>query len=166
MVALCEAQDPETLCAYVGSLHRPPALRTREGEPIVACTAVLEVSDPLVAARVLDVLYGHDGDGWVDMFTISEEEDILRATLAIDGNRLHVQTHSEPRIERVLGLLAEMLPDARLISDRRVPLAPGEVPTRRSAPTATLPLAPRSSNRSRSSSSTGGSTSRSLPSPG
>ncbi|MGH9264113.1 MAG: YecA family protein [Acidimicrobiales bacterium] len=128
VLALCEAEDPEALCDHVGSLYRPPMLRTREGEPIVACTAVLEVPDALAAATILDRHYRRDGEMWVEMFPISEDEEILRATLTMDANRLHVQTHSEPRLDRVLALLGEVLPDARLISDQRTPLRPGEVP--------------------------------------
>lgn len=129
VLALCEAEEPEALCEYVGSLYRPPELRTREGEPIVACTAELELPEPAEAVTVLDVHYQRDGEAWVEMFPISEDEDILRATLTVEGNRLHLQTHSEPRLERVLGLLADVLPGARLISDQRAPLAPGELPT-------------------------------------
>ncbi|HET7719071.1 MAG TPA: SEC-C metal-binding domain-containing protein, partial [Acidimicrobiales bacterium] len=128
VLALCEAEDPEALCEYVGSLYRPPELRTREGEPIVACTAVLELADPAAATSVLDAHYRRDQEAWVEMFAINEDEDILRATLTMDGNRLHVVTHSEPRIERVLALLADVLSDAVLISDERAPLAPGELP--------------------------------------
>ena len=62
------------------------------------------------------------------MFPISENEDILRATLTMDGNRLEVQTHSEARLDRVLAVLADALPDARLLSDQRTPLAPGQLP--------------------------------------
>src|SRR5205085_4502000 len=97
--------------------------------PIVGCTVVLEVPDPVDAARVLDVHYRRDGDAWVEMFAVRANEDILRATLAIDGNRIQVETHSEPRLDRVLGVLREVLPGARIISERRDPLVPGELPT-------------------------------------
>jgi hypothetical protein len=129
VLALCETEDPEALCDYVGSLYRPPELRTREGEPLVACTAVLEVPEPLAAATVLDVHYRREGEVWVEMFAIGEDEEIVRATLALDGDLLQIQTHSEPRLERVLAMLGEVLPHARLISDRRAPLAPGELPS-------------------------------------
>jgi hypothetical protein len=77
---------------------------------------------------VLDVHYRRDGEAWVEMFPLGEQEEILRATLAMNGDRLQVETHSEPRLERVLALLDEVLPDARLISDRRKPLVPGQLP--------------------------------------
>ena len=62
------------------------------------------------------------------MFPISEDEDIVRATLTMNGDRLEVQTQSEPRMDRVLALLDEVLPDVRLLSDQRAPLAPGQLP--------------------------------------
>jgi hypothetical protein len=128
VLALCEAEDPEALCEHVASLYRPPVLRTREGEPIVACTAALEVPDARAAATVLDRHYRSDDGIWVEMFPISEDEDIVRATLTMNGDRLEVQTQSEPRMDRVLALLDEVLPDVRLLSDQRAPLAPGQLP--------------------------------------
>jgi hypothetical protein len=128
VLALCEAEDPEALCEHVASLHRPPVLRTREGEPIVSCTATLEVTDPPTAAAILDRHYRSEGGMWVEWFPISTDEAIVRATLTLEGNRLEVQTHSEPRLERVLARLKDVLPDARLISDQRSPLAPGQLP--------------------------------------
>ena len=127
VLSLCEAEDPEALCEHVGSLYRPPVLRTREGEPIVACTAALEVADAQAAAAVLDRHYRRDDGMWVEMFPISEDEQIVRATLTMEGDRLEVQTHSEPRLDRVLALLDDVLPDARLLSDQRTPLGPGQL---------------------------------------
>jgi hypothetical protein len=128
VLALCEAEDPEALCEHVASLHRPPVLRTREGEPIVACTAALEVADARAAAAVLDHHYRRDEGMWVEMFPIGEDEEIVRATMTMEGDRLEVQTHSEPRVDRVLAVLKNALPDARLLSDQRAPLAPGQLP--------------------------------------
>lgn len=129
VLELCESEDPEALCDHVGSLHRPPELRTREGERLVACTAELEMPDPDAARTVLDRHYRREGEAWVEMSPIGENEEILRATLTIEGSRLLVRTHSEPRLDRVLTLLREVLPDASVVSDQRVPLAPGELPT-------------------------------------
>ena len=128
VLALCETEDPEALCEHVASLHRPPVLRTREGEPMVACTAALKVADARAAATVLDRHYRREGEMWVEMFPISEDEEIVRATLTMKGDRLEIQTHSEPRLDRVLARLDEVLPDARLLSDQRAPLAPGQMP--------------------------------------
>ena len=112
----------------MASLHRAPVLRTREGEPIVACTATLEVADAPAAAAVLDRHYRREKEMWVEMFPINDDEEIVRATLTMEADRLEIQTHSEPRMDRVLALLDEVLPDARLISDQRAPLAAGQLP--------------------------------------
>ncbi|MDQ2826129.1 MAG: hypothetical protein M3Y04_04070 [Actinomycetota bacterium] len=114
-------------------------LQTREGEALVACTAVLEVHDAATAATVLDDRYRHDGDGWVEVFAIGDDEEILRATMSMTGSRLSVATHSEPRLDRVLAVLRNALPDARLVSDQRTPLAPGQLP---SPPTISGPAPP------------------------
>ena len=129
VLELCEEGDPEALCEYVGSLHRPPAFQTREGEPLVACTAVFDVPDREEAERVLDGCYLRDEEGWVEMHRIGPDEEIVRATLSLDGSRLEVATHSEARLERVLNRLADVLPGARLVDQDRAPLRPGEVPT-------------------------------------
>lgn len=133
VLELCDEGDPEAICEYAGSLHRPPLLHTREGEPIVTCTAVLELPDPASAAMILDRHYRRDGDEWVELFAMGEHDDILRATLTLDGSRLQIDTHSEPRLHRVLALLGEEMPGARLVSDDRTPLDPGELPAAPSA---------------------------------
>ncbi len=65
---------------------------------------------------------------WVELFPIDDHEEIVRATLTMTGTRLEVRTQSEPRLERVLALLEDVLPDARVISDQRAPLAPDRLP--------------------------------------
>jgi hypothetical protein len=125
---LCDEGDPETLCYAAGAGERPPILQTREGEPIVTCTAVLEVGDPEVAAKVLDGCYEAKQAGWVEFFALGEDEAVLRAELRLEGCLLTVATHSEARLDRVLDVLAAELPDAVVVSDERVPLPPGEFP--------------------------------------
>lgn len=124
---LCDEGDPEAICEHVAGLHRPPVLTTREGEPLLACTAVLEVADLAPAQAVLDRCYTAEGDRWVEMHPINEDEEVVRATLSLDGTRLTVTTHSAPRVERVLALLGTELAGARLVSDERVPLRASEL---------------------------------------
>jgi hypothetical protein len=126
---LCDEADPAAICEHVASLHRPPALKTREGEPLVACEAVLMVPDAAEAAAALDARYERDGDAWVEMHALHVDERILRATLTLDGSRLTVTTHSEARVERVLDVLLDALPGARVVSDERVPVDTGKLPS-------------------------------------
>lgn len=80
----------------IGVDQSAPVLRTREGDPIVACTAALVESDARAAATVLDRHYRSDDGMWVEMFPISEDEDIVRATLTMNGDRLEVQRNPNP----------------------------------------------------------------------
>ena len=128
VLEICDNGDAFELCDYVASLQRPPRFETRESEPLVSCTLVLRVPDPSEARRVLDEAYEPEGDGWVEMHEISEDELILRAQLTVDDDTVTVSTHSEPRVERVLARLRAAIPDLAILSDERVPLRPGEVP--------------------------------------
>ncbi len=94
----------------------------------MTCTIVLRVPDGEHVRRLLDEEYEAEGDGWVEMHDLSEDERILRAQLTLDGDTLTVSTHSEPRVERVLGVLRAAIPELEVVSDDRVPLRPGEMP--------------------------------------
>jgi hypothetical protein len=134
VLALCNEGDAVELCEHVAGLYRPPRLVTRESEPIVTCTLVLRVPDGEHACRVLDEAYEADGDGWVEMHELSDDERILRAQLTLDGDTLTVSTHSEPRVERVLAALRAAIRELEVVSDERVPLPPGEMPEFRPPP--------------------------------
>ncbi|MGH9039568.1 MAG: SEC-C metal-binding domain-containing protein [Acidimicrobiia bacterium] len=128
LLELCDYGDPEELCRWVRALRLPPTLVTRENEPVVACQAVLTVDDPAVAGKVLDQWYDVEGAGWVEMFEVAPGEDILRAMFELDGDRLTVTTHSEARLDRVLGVLRDELRGAVVVSENRRPLRTGEMP--------------------------------------
>lgn len=129
---LLDEGEPEALAAYVGSLDAPPTILTRENEPVVTCTAEVVVADPEEARAVLDASYERQAPGtWVEMHQIDpadDEDRILRATLHLDGDRLSVDTASEPRMDRVLALLRSEIRGAKVVSDERLPLRPGKMP--------------------------------------
>jgi hypothetical protein len=128
VLQLCDDGDPEELCRWVRARHLPPALVTREHEPIVACRAVLAVDDPAVAGKALGHHYEPEGDGWVEMVDLADGGRILRATLELDDDRLTVATHSEARLDRVLSVLRAELPGVTVVSEERRPLRSGEMP--------------------------------------
>jgi hypothetical protein len=130
---LLDEGDGVSLVSYVAALERPPVLETREGEPLVACTAVLHVPDPGAARSAIDHRYRDEGNGtWVEFHELADGDSILRATLRLDGDRLTVETMSEHRLDRVLRELRNELPDARVLSDDRTPLrTPKDVETMR-----------------------------------
>lgn len=126
VMALLEESEPEDLLAYLAAAEQPPSSRTREGEPMVVCEATVEVADPAAAARWLDTAYEREGDDWVELYQIDDDERILRATIRLAGSTLSVHTTSEPRMERVLTAVVATLPGARLVHDRRRPVRPGD----------------------------------------
>ena len=118
---LCQAEDGFGLCQFAARQERPPVLQTREGEPLVACTAIIQAPDETALRATLDAHYDAEEGGWREMFEIADEQ-ILRALLHVEGDQLVVSTYSEPRIERVLGVLRDAVPGLTVVSDRREPL--------------------------------------------
>ena len=133
LLDLCDDGDPFELCAWVGALHRPPVVTTREGEPLVECRAVIEIPDPETLAEVLDIRYEPvqgPSDAWAEMHEVAPGDDILRAVLTLDreAGRLIVETHSEARLDRVLATLVGAGWDIDIVEESRSPLDVGEMP--------------------------------------
>lgn len=140
LLDLLEENDAHELARYVAVLDRPPTLHTREGEPLVACTAVLEVPDPGAAKASLDRRYrGDEPDTWVEVHTIDGGDEVLRATLSLDRDRLTVETMSVERLERVLSVLLDAIEGARVVADDRRPFDASRALTDSDRP---LPVAP------------------------
>ncbi|HZT67241.1 MAG TPA: SEC-C metal-binding domain-containing protein [Acidimicrobiales bacterium] len=128
LLDLLDEGDPEALAAYLGALERPPTLVTRENEPLVVCKAVLS-GEHKILRDVLDANYRREDDHtWLEMHSLGPHEEILRATLHLEGDTLTLETMSEPRLERVLSALRSEVPEITVVSDQRRPLKPGEVP--------------------------------------
>jgi hypothetical protein len=129
LLDLLDDGDPEAIARWVAALHRPPELRTREGESLVECEVLIELTDVSAAREFLDTVYepdesiGSDPEAsWVELFPLNEDEDVVRARLAIEGSQLRVQTNSEERVERVLAAILPALPTATIVGDVRTPL--------------------------------------------
>jgi hypothetical protein len=129
LLDLLDDGDPEKIAAWVARLERPPTLQTREGEATVMCEAVLHLPAPDQAHETLARLYrpsARNGE-WEEVFPLNSEENILRATLRLEGSRLRVSTHSEERMDRVLANLKEAIPELEVLSDDRRPFDWGQV---------------------------------------
>jgi hypothetical protein len=118
------APSAAAMCAWVAALEAPPALRTTEGEPTVLCEATYRVADPVQAAHVLTERYDADEDGqrfveWVE----GDGRRWLRGTIELDGERLHVQTNAEPRLERIKAVVEAEVAGAELLDEVRRPAA-------------------------------------------
>ena len=117
--------DGELLLSWVAAKERPPRVTTREHEDLLACKAVLKVPDPQAASEVLDRLYGKNGENcWREHHTLANGESILRASITLEGAHITVETMSEPRVERVLGVLTSEIAGAKVISDERDQIDP------------------------------------------
>jgi hypothetical protein len=107
------------IAAWVAALEAPPRLITMEGEATVFCSAVFEVADPDAARAALDDRYTPVDDGaWIEQVDTPTGR-WTRGTLHLAGSRLEVRTNAVVRHERLLGAIAEILPDARLVDDER-----------------------------------------------
>ncbi|MFI5040779.1 MAG: YecA family protein [Acidimicrobiales bacterium] len=130
VLELCDEGRGHEICDYVARQHRPPTLQTREGEPLISCSAVVEVPDPVQARLVLDNRYrARDGE-WIELHAINDDEEILRAQLHLDGRRITITTNSEARMDRVLDALRSDIPRLEVVSDEREPVRPHELATR------------------------------------
>lgn len=120
-------QDAYAVAGYAAALRQPPVLTTREGEATVSCSLELDLaaSGQEAARAFLDEAYdplGDEPDRWHELHPIDEDESIVRAHLRLDGDRLHVETNSEERADRVLATVLAGLPGALVVSDDREPM--------------------------------------------
>ncbi len=130
VMELCDNADGFELCAYLADRDAPPTVVTREGEAMVACELSASVSSSRQAKSVLDDHYDYDSDAghWTELHPIGHDEHIVRATLTLDNDRLEVFTHSEERMDRVIGAIEAGIDGLTIHTDERRPLEPGEMP--------------------------------------
>ena len=141
---LRSSPGPVEYADWYGTLLAPPALCNREGEPLVLCRAELAPPSPVDVDHligVLDGLLAGDGGGangvWHELFDLGDGdhqhgggvlldtfdiehsgETVVRATVAIAGDRVVVEANSEVRQDRLLRSLANAL-DAEIVVDER-----------------------------------------------
>lgn len=144
LLEVLDEHDGYELLDYVAALRRPPALVTRDGDPLVDCRAELRVSDPQAARAALDQRYEPDHDGWVSLFSPTDDdsggvERSVRAVLQLDEDRLTVRTMSGSRLDAVLAELRAALPDVPVLSEQREPVRWSDAPPPTSSP-ATAPV--------------------------
>jgi hypothetical protein len=142
LLELLEVGDPFALCEWVRNLHSAPRLATREGEPLVACTTTMRVGDPVAALAFLDAAYERHGETWHEMYELSEDERVVRATLVLSGDVLTVSTHSEPRLARVLAAVRDAIPDVTVLTDERLPMTADKIGEVREAMAKTIGSSP------------------------
>lgn len=116
----------------------PPELLTREGQPVVFCTARFVVADVDAAwARLGATLDAGDADPAVLTDTVAVDDDddefIVRGWIRRTGDGLEIETNAEERFERLLSLVRSAAPSAELVEQSRTPaaqaLAEGRLPS-------------------------------------
>ena len=135
LLDLLDERDGHELLSWVAAKERPPLFATREGEDMRVCRVVVQVPDPEAARLVLNRTYDTDGgDEWREHHQLANGESILRASITLEGSQITVETLSEPRIARVLGVLTEHIAEAEVISDERQEFDPATLPPGPSKP--------------------------------
>jgi hypothetical protein len=118
-----DAKDAVGIVQFSLNRRVGPELMTSEMEPLVECLAVLSVPDPRKLRQVLDNRYRRRGPGlWVEEYELEGGQSVLRARLRLRETRLRVDARSEARLDRVLSVLVEEVPQLSVIWDRRAPV--------------------------------------------
>ncbi|WP_375481560.1 SEC-C metal-binding domain-containing protein [uncultured Mycobacterium sp.] len=114
--------DPAELVAQLSRRFAPPMLTNTEGDPLAICEATVRLSDLAGIEAALDDMYDRTDDEkpprWFERVTTHGMERI-RATLALDGELVAVQTNSEKRMDRVLATLRRLDPAMKVLDDAR-----------------------------------------------
>ncbi|WP_300007740.1 SEC-C domain-containing protein [Pseudonocardia sp.] len=118
LLALLEEGTGEDLLGWAAARDAPPRPLGPAGADLRECVARLQVADG--AADVLDVEYTPAGDGWVRL----DADDRVLAALELADDVLIVRTLTAPRMDDVLADLRVVLPEGRVLSDERSPVAP------------------------------------------
>lgn len=117
--------DPVTLVAWLSRRFAPTALANTEGDSLAICEATVQVGDRAGIEAALDDAYdrveGDEPPRWLEYVT-THGMPRIRATLALDGDTLRVDTNSEKRMDRVLATLARLDPAMTVLDDSRRPL--------------------------------------------
>lgn len=122
---LDEGPDPVEIVAFLSRRFAPPTLTNTEGDPLMICEAVVRVSDSARIESALDDTYDRVEDGeppqWFEHVT-TQGMDRIRATMALDGDTLQVETNSEERMDRVLATVERLDPAMRVVDETRKPI--------------------------------------------
>lgn len=121
---LDDEPDPMELVAFLTRRFAPPTLINTEGDPMVICEAQIRVSDPVALAAELDECYERtdaDPPQWIE-FVTTDGMQRVRATLALDGDTVAVDTNSDARMDRVLAVLRGIAPALEILDETRTPM--------------------------------------------
>ncbi len=131
---LLDEADAIEIAAYIARSERPTVLQNREGEPLTLQTVTVKVADRVAMREVLARHYEPDDSPpdtddpagsatrWVELHDIGGGENVLRARLRLVDDELTIETNSEARAERVLGVLTGEVGPIELVSRKSTPM--------------------------------------------
>ncbi len=120
---LDEEPSAAQLAQWVRGLYAPPRLATTGGDPMVSIEQTYDVPDPDAAHAALSERLEEDEDGILRAFEQRDGNRWLKGSVQLAGGRLTVETMSVPRAAWFAELIAEVVPDATLVDEQRLPIA-------------------------------------------
>lgn len=122
LALLDDEADAVELARFLAKTAAPPEMDTMEGEPIVLCTALYAIGEPVALGSLDDVLHREDASTWSESVTV-DERSWVRGTVAVDGDELVVSAHSEVRFRRLRSLVKSAVPGLELMREEAKPAA-------------------------------------------
>lgn len=120
---LDEGADAVDLARWYASLRASPRLATTEGDPLTFVTRTYRVADPDRARAALATRLDDDGEQLVSMGDGGDGDQVVRGSVTIEDERLVVETMSVSRAAWFARLIEELVPEAELIDEERLPAA-------------------------------------------
>ncbi|MCP5028635.1 MAG: SEC-C domain-containing protein [Actinomycetia bacterium] len=112
-LAVLDAGDPDELVAFLGSMHRPPAIQNTDGHDMALTDITWSMPGHIDVSEALTRAGFTGGDGtWRLVLDTANQPSSVIASLQIDGDRLEGHVNSTERAQELLELIAEHVPDA------------------------------------------------------
>ncbi len=108
---------PLEVAGWLSDAFQPPTLLNREGELLEMWSLSYDVASWKRVTATLNKEFESSGAGvWLELFDLGEEQ-IIRATLRREGDRLLVEANSRRRAQRMQESLSRLLPELVLVGE-------------------------------------------------
>jgi hypothetical protein len=105
--------DPDDLVAFLGSMHRPPAIRNTDGHDMALTDIRWSVADDIdVSAALTRAGFTGDDDTWTLVRDTANQPSSVIASLRLEGDHLVGHVNSAERARELLELIAHHVPGA------------------------------------------------------
>lgn len=113
VLSLLDASDPDELVAFLGSMHRPPAICNTDGHDMALTDITWRVPDDIdVSVALVQAGFTGGAGTWDLVRDTANQRNSVIASLRIDEDRLVGHVNSTERAEELLELIALHLPGA------------------------------------------------------